>query len=623
MRTPETVLSEAYALYQRGDFAGAEALGRQLVARGTRSAALDGLIGMAALQAGRAQAAVPHLRAALGKLPNNVQLRSSLAFALVNTGELDEARTTAGVGNSPQLRRIVAFVDQQQGRGESAIAGYRQVLRDFPQDYESWDNLGLLLSATGDIDGAVEAFGRALSLHPDPGFEIHRSQALAKGARHAERQAALRDAARHFPANSPLLVELGLAEGAVGDFAAAETAYRTALEHDPRNSAAYLEYGMLLETLNRLDDMRALIERARAADVGGGQIAFVEAWLLKREGRFTEALERAEASHQGTEPSRRAQLIGDIEDRLGHPERAFAAFSEMNRLSAEGPAAAFARAQDFPGQIVAATERLTPTAVASWSPVERDASATAPIFLLGFPRSGTTLLDTLLMNLPEICLFEEAPMLDQVEAALGDPVHLASIGPANANQLRSVYFNTANAITPVGGRIVLDKFPLHMVRTPLIHRLFPDAPIVMVERHPYDVVLSCFMARFQTNRAMVQFQDLTSAARLYDVAMQAWERAVQLLPLRVHRIRYEKMVGNLAGEMRPLLDFLGLEWRNEVLDNHASATRRTHIATASYAQVNEPIYTRAIYRWERYRKQLEPILPVLAPWAERLGYGTW
>jgi hypothetical protein len=81
------------------------------------------------------------------------------------------------------------------------------------------------------------------------------------------------------------------------------------------------------------------------------------------------------------------------------------------------------------------------------------------------------------------------------------------------------------------------------------------------------------------------------------------------------------MVEDLAGEMRPLLAFLGLPWDERVLDNQGAAASRGHVRTASYAQVTEPIYTRAAGRWQRYRAQLEPVLPILAPWAERMGYG--
>jgi hypothetical protein len=95
-----------------------------------------------------------------------------------------------------------------------------------------------------------------------------------------------------------------------------------------------------------------------------------------------------------------------------------------------------------------------------------------------------------------------------------------------------------------------------------------------------------------------------------------------LLPLQVHEVRYERMIADLEAEMRPLLAFLGLEWRDAVLDNQASAARRGTVRTASYAQIGQPLYTRAIGRWERYRAQLEPVMPLLEPWITKLDYDT-
>jgi hypothetical protein len=133
-------------------------------------------------------------------------------------------------------------------------------------------------------------------------------------------------------------------------------------------------------------------------------------------------------------------------------------------------------------------------------------------------------------------------------------------------------------------------------------------------------VLSCFMSNFQLNHAMRSFVDLEEAARTYDAVLESWTRATALFPVEVHRIRYERMVEDLAAEMRPLLGFLGLDWDPGVLDNRASAARREHIRTASYSQVTEPIYRRSSGRWRRYRRQMAPVLAILAPWAERMGY---
>jgi hypothetical protein len=159
-----------------------------------------------------------------------------------------------------------------------------------------------------------------------------------------------------------------------------------------------------------------------------------------------------------------------------------------------------------------------------------------------------------------------------------------------------------------------------MIRAPLIQRIFPDAKVILTLRHPCDVVLSCFMQNFKVTEAMASFLDLTNASLTYDRIFGYWAKCTELLPLQVHEVRYEAMVADLEAEVRPLLQFLGLSWNNEILDHQRTAVERGYIRTPSYAQVTERLYERASGRWTRYRSQMEHVLPILAPWAERLGY---
>jgi len=119
---------------------------------------------------------------------------------------------------------------------------------------------------------------------------------------------------------------------------------------------------------------------------------------------------------------------------------------------------------------------------------------------------------------------------------------------------------------------------------------------------------------------MSSFLSLENVARIYDLSFGFWEQARAIVPIRSHSVMYERMVSDIAAELRPLFDYLGLDWRDEVLDHRRTAKARGVISTASYAQVTEPLYDRAAGRWTRYRHQLEPVLPVLQPWIERYGY---
>lgn len=170
------------------------------------------------------------------------------------------------------------------------------------------------------------------------------------------------------------------------------------------------------------------------------------------------------------------------------------------------------------------------------------------------------------------------------------------------------------------GKLVIDKYPLMTLRAAFIHRAFQDAKFIFALRHPCDVVLSCFMQSFRVTSAMASFLTLENAAKFYDAAMEHWFKAREILPLDVHTVRYEDMVLDLEGELRPLLGFLGLEWDAPLLDHQKTAKDRGCIRTPSYAQVTEKIYTRSSGRWQSYRKHMEPILPTLEPWIERFGY---
>jgi len=618
---PPASLLPALDLLRRGDRTGARRAVEAALLEDPDEIGLVAFAGVLAAQTGDLAGAIPHFRRAVAAVPQDLQMRTNLAMALAETGALDEAATVAEGHGDPHLDRLAGWAHQQGGRHDRAAEAYEAAVATKPEDFESWNNLGNVRAAQGDAAGALAAFQQAILIRPDlVDIYLNASEQLAAVEDNAARRMLMREGAAIAPDRADVLTELGLAEAAVRAYPEAEAAYRQALAKDPLFLPAYLELGLLLENLNRVDDLVALVETAEANGVAEAELGFIRAWALRRQGRFAEALPIAEAIPRTIHPVRRAHLLADIADRVGDTERAFAALGEMN-------AAAVAARPARPGPLYRKTvERsiglLTPDRVASWEPVAVERTPPDPIFLVGFPRSGTTLLDTLLMNMPALHVLEEMPFMREVDLASGGEETLPDLGEVEANRLRRLYFELVEkgAPLPGPGRRIVDKHPLRMAGMPIVARLFPEAQIIFVERHPCDVVLSCYMANFQLNSAMRSFTTLEEAARTYDAVFTAWTRAEAVLPLRVHRIRYERMVEDLAGEMRPLLAFLDLPWDEKVLDNQSAAAGRGHVRTASYSQVQEPIYKRAAGRWERYRAQLAPVLPILAPWAERMGY---
>ena len=128
------------------------------------------------------------------------------------------------------------------------------------------------------------------------------------------------------------------------------------------------------------------------------------------------------------------------------------------------------------------------------------------------------------------------------------------------------------------------------------------------------------MQNFQLSEDTLNFLDLENAALMYSATMDHWAQCRQIMPLDVHTIRYEDMVEDLERELRPLIEFIGLEWHENLLEHQSTARSRAHIRTPSYSQVTEGIYSRSSGRWRKYRRHLEPVIPILNPWIEAFGY---
>jgi hypothetical protein len=185
---------------------------------------------------------------------------------------------------------------------------------------------------------------------------------------------------------------------------------------------------------------------------------------------------------------------------------------------------------------------------------------------------------------------------------------------------RAFYKHNGFDLDKAGNRLLVDKMPLNLLFAGLIKRVFPGAKFILALRHPCDAVLSCFMQQFNLNPFMQRFVDLADGAAFYDETFRVWERYRAIFDLDVHTIRYEDLVADFRNTTGRLLDFLGVPWDEAVMEFDKTALSRGYIKTPSYHQVTEKIYTRAVDRWQRYHKQMEPVLPVLAPWAEKFGY---
>ena len=660
---PDDLLRAAVDAARRGDMARARDLAEQGLRAGRGEAApFHAFLGMLAARAGDPAGAAGHLQAAHAARPGDITIACNLIAVLLEAGQDAAALAVASADlaradTSLRIARYRGFVAQKLEQFEAAVDAYAIVLAGVPDDFETWNNLGNARSSLGDHAGAVEALQRAASLDPrSPPVRLNLALALIALGRDDEAEAALHAAMRDFPqdprpayelyvfnkerqrqdyamtaleaaaardpSSADHQLKLGIEYGIMRRMADAEAAYRRAIALAPGMTDAYLGLAIQYEHSNREEEFAPLAALARANGVDDGVVALIEALELRRAGRFEQALERMQSVPDRVEPERAMHIRATLLDRLGRSDEAFAAYAAANRLLEADPTEPLRRAAELRAQLAAELGQLTPEWRDSWQSVEVADAFPDPVFLVGFPRSGTTLLDTILMGHSRTVVLEEQPALSLVEDMLGGMAALPSLDTAAVAKARERYFaEVARIETVQPGQLLIDKAPLDLHKVPLIMRLFPRARFILALRHPCDVVLSCFMSNFRLNSAMSNFLRLEDAATFYDLAFRHWRRAGELFPVASRTVVYERLVDDVAGEVRPVFDWLGLEWDEAVLDHESTARGRGLITTASYSQVTEPIYKRAAGRWERYRRHLEPVLPILLPWAAELGYG--
>jgi tetratricopeptide (TPR) repeat protein len=569
--------------------------------------------------------AAKHFREALRLTPADAVARLELVRVLIGLNQLDEAqrllKSKAARGLEP--KRLEAMILMRRGRFAEAAVLCREIVTAEPRDFESWGNLGACLLRSGDAKASVDALTQSLKLRRD---QQHVRDAWAEAHIEAgsgeEALKLAREATTTFRTDCPRTrVTIARLEELLGRPDRAIAALEDALSLDPGHAPALLAIARLHEKQNRLDEFADAINRLEALAEPVPDLPLLKAQLAFRRGQLEEALELASAARDALDPGARMQLIGRIHDRLGNAGPAFEAFDQMNRDNGLGTGIVEARAEAFRASLEHRGKTLSRKWVRGW-PTGRAADVEAsPIFLVGFPRSGTTLLDTLMMGHPRLCVAEEKPMLDAVAREIGGYEQLGKLGEKTLRDLRRLYFEeTRKHVPDLGNRILVDKQPFAMIEAPLIHRLFPSARFVFATRHPCDVVLSCFITRFEPNYALSNFTSLEGTARLYDQISAFWFKCWTVMPLIVHVVRYERLVEDAESEMRALLTFLGLEWTDTVLDHATTAAERRFINTPSYSQVVEPLYDRSIGRWERYREQMEPVLPQLQSYATMMGY---
>lgn len=526
-------------------------------------------------------------------------------------------------------RAVAAF--QKRAFAEAADFA-QQVLNQFGEDANALMILAGIRSEAGDTAGAIELYERARTAMPS---HIHVLVNLAAAYRATgrlhEARIVLEEALqidRRFAIGHNNLGNVLLD---IGDREGAKRAYERAVVVQANYAEPVAGLARIAEEEHRLDDARRLAERALSLQAGNVSAAMTRARAAYRLGDATRAAADLQALLRSPALSATNRVVtegyfGEALDKLGRYDEAFAAFTRANQQQYAQNAAALA--QDRGPLSPQAVERLTAFVesvdLSTWraAPPSNDP---VPVFLVGFPRSGTTLLDQILASHPKITTLEERDTLVDSAMALvkpeGDFDFWATIADVDLEQLRTFYWQQVQTGL-VGQRmkdVFVDKLPLNAVLLPVIYRLFPDAKIILAVRDPRDTVLSCYQQRFGMNAAMFQLLRLDTATRYYDAVMNLVRVCRTKLPLSVHEVRYEAVVSDFDATVGGALEFLGVAW-DDAVRNYAETAKTRAIGTPSASQVVQPLYATAQGKWRNYRSFLEPVLPTLEPWVRAFGY---
>jgi tetratricopeptide (TPR) repeat protein len=475
------------------------------------------------------------------------------------------------------------------GRADEAIAAYRRAVQlraDFPR---AWNNMGNALYRLGHLDEAIDAYRKALELEPDEAAACNNlANALRDSGRTAEalslydRAVGLRQNGfeRSLTNKAMLLIEMGELDGA-------RHAVREALGINPNLVAAW-HLRVMLKTLTPTDPDLESLERL---------------------------LERADTlSMTGEDRMRLRFALGKAWLDAGEADRAFTHLEQANCLKRAtfeyDSAAALAR-------IDALRETFTPELLQRFSGTGAGHPTEVPVFVIGMPRSGTTLIEQILASHPlmqgagELTLLRTlVPEVSPAQPYPCPPVYpplLAEMTPAQLTCLGRKYESRLCELHPGKARVI-DKMPANFLYAGFIHLILPDARIIHCRRDPLDTCLSCYTRVFNGDMVFAYDQaELGSYYRHYEALADHWRR---VLPSeRYTEVRYENVVENFESESRRLVEFCGVPWSEDCLGFHQSDRQ---IRTASAIAVRKPVYRSSVGRARAHARHLRPLIDALA-----------
>jgi Flp pilus assembly protein TadD len=620
VRASRRAFERAVARMRADDPQGAERICRKALARHPGDVNLHSMLGAALLRQGRAAAAEATLTRAIELAPHFAGAYEGRAEARIAQNRLADSVTDLQRARALAPRQISVLLKLGRvwlalGRDAEAAEVLLVLLSLHPAEPDVFHLLGGALcrlrrwaEAEAVLKRAVAQTPNSLRCWMDLGAVQQDRDRLAQAEHSFSRAAAL------APANAAPQVALGVTAVLAGQHQAALAAFRRALEIDPTNAEALAGMGHVLKTLG---DQEGAIHAYRACisahpDDGEAYWALADFKTFQFDERDVEAM-RTQLDSPSLAPARRIGLLfalGTALDRRGEFAAAFECFQQGNRLRRQQEKYDPAAVSRLHGELreIFSAEFLAARA-------ESGNPDAAPIFIVGMPRSGSTLVEQILSSHSAVDGTYELPELSQVAQStargrtdsLAYPATIRELSDTDLKALGTRYLELTRAHRGNRARFT-DKMPNNFVHVGLLSLILPNARIVNVRRNPLDTCLSCYMQLFSHGQSFsYDLSELGGHYLEYHRLMDYWH---EVLPGRVMDLQYEDLVADLEEQVRRLLDYCNLPWEDACLKYHES---RRVIRSASSEQVRQPLYRDALNRWRNYERYLQPLLKALGP----------
>ena len=629
----EKLIEQAFKFHSQGNISEAKKYYKLFLDQGFSDDRVLSNIGQILKDQGNPKEAELNTRKAIEMNPTCAIYHSNLGGILIDLEYLKEAEisTRKAIQLNPNIAKAhsnLGNILRDLGNLKEAEIATRKAIQLNPNIAIAHSNLGNILRDLGNLKEAEIATRKAIQLNPNIAIAHSNLGNILKDLGNLkEAEIATRKAIQLNPNFAIAHSNLGNILKDLGRAKEAALSQRKAIEINPNFTNAYFNLFQNHEQINNLERLKESLKEFSNIDIIQNEILLFSARLNFRNKEYQIANKLINRiSNKWIEKSNNYQKTifwnykGFIEDKVGDYDSAYSCFQKSQNESSYSKFS-----KDSYLKLIDSYKESINKETTNNNTFRDDINDSDLVFLIGFPRSGTTLLDTVLRSHPDIEVIEEKPLISTIEKLIKEklnikPNNIFKISENNISMLRKKYFELLEKYTNKKVKLIIDKLPLHTVYLPLINLLFPSAKIIFTHRHPYDTVLSCFQQPFEPNDAMANLVSLKSSSIMYDKVMCAWDLYKYNLPLDFITLKYENLVNNFDSNTLKILDFLGLEWDENVKNYRKTALDRGIINTPSSSQVVQPLYKSSINKWKNYKKYFEDCHKYLEKWISYFDY---